>query len=110
MQVPFTKKEYDKFTDFHCAQSDDFCDKCAIKKECAPYHDFESGFALNNKAIIDKGLQFAQKMNSENYTIFLVEKEIVEQYLTYNKAKELVKEYQKADPTKEYIIELTKNS
>ena len=110
MNVPFTKKEYDKFTDFHCAQSGDFCDKCAIKKECASYGDFERGFALNDKEIIDKGLRFAQKMNNKNYNIFRVEKKIVGQTFTYNKAEELVKEYQKINPTKEYIIELTKNS
>lgn len=110
MNVPFTKTEYDKFTDFHCAQSGDFCEKCTIRKECAPYCDFERGFALNDKTIIDKGLRFAQKMNSKNYTIFRIEKENMGRDFTYNEAEEFVKECQKNSPTKKYIIELTKNS
>lgn len=110
MQVPFTKTEYDKFTDFHCAQSGDYCYKCAIKKECAPYCDFERGFALNDKEIIDKGLRFAQKMNSKNYKIFRIKKDTMAYNLTYDRAEELVKEYEKIKPTEEYIIKLTENS
>lgn len=109
MNVPFTKTEYDKFTDFHCAQSGDFCEKCTIRKECTPYSDFERGFTLNNRDIIDKGLRFAQKMNSKNYTIFRIVKENARGGFTYNEAKKFVKERQKINPTEEYIIKLTES-
>ena len=109
MQIPFTEQEYNKFTDFCCAQCDDNCKKCAIKKECAPYCDFERGFALNDKEIIDKGLRLAQKMNSKNYKIFRINKDTLAWNLSYDRAEELVKEYQKVTPTAEYIIKLTES-
>lgn len=109
MNIPFTEAEYNKFTDFQCKQCDDCCQKCIIQKECAPYCEFERGFALNDKKIIDKGLRFAQKMNSKNYKIFRIKKDTMAWNLSYDRAEELIKEYEKVNSSNEYIIKLTES-
>ena len=69
MQVPFSEKEFDKFTDCYCEQYDS-CDDCPVYEDCLSYSEFERGFTLNDKKIIRKGLRFAQKMNNTKFTIY----------------------------------------
>ena len=82
MQVPFTEQEFDKFADMFCEKYKGHCENCLISNECMEYSEFECGFALNDKEIIQKGLRFAQKMNN---TKFIVKSHLKVTFKNYTK-------------------------
>lgn len=110
MNIPFTQTEYDRFTDFHCLNSNNCCDSCMIRNECIPYYEFDRGFALDDKKIINKGLRFAQKMNNQKFTVYKVEKTVVAILDTQEEAQNILKQQKDKNPNETYKIELTENS
>ena len=106
MQVPFTEQEFDKFTDRFCEKYIGHCENCLISNECMEYSEFESGFALNDKKIIQKGLRIAQKMNNTKFTVYEIAKIPIKNFNTLEEAERYI-DLKGSD--KEYIIELTES-
>ena len=106
MQVPFTEQEFDKFADIFCEKYKGHCEDCLISNECMEYSEFECGFALNDKEIIQKGLRIAQKMNNTKFTVYEIAKIPIKNFNTLEEAEEYVDRKRSG---KKYIIELTES-
>ena len=106
MQAPFTEQEFDKFADIFCEKYKGHCENCLISNDCMEYSEFECGFALNDKEIIQKGLRIAQKMNNIKFTVYEIAKIPIKNFDTLEEAEKYV---DRKGSNKNYIIELTES-
>lgn len=110
MQVPFNEQEFEKFTDILCEKHHSNCDNCPVNKECMSYYMFEQGFAQNDKEVIQKGLQFAQKMNDiTKFTVYEITKIPFCTFNTQEEAQKFISTNKLNDTYTTYTIELTES-
>lgn len=106
MQVPFTEQELDEFTKIFCKKCKHHCENCLISNDCMEHSNFERGFALCDKEIINKGLRIAQKMNNTKFTVSEIAKFPIKNFDTLKEAEEYI---DRKGSDKKYIIELTES-
>ena len=106
MQVPFSEKEFDEFTKIFCKKNGYCCENCLIGDYCMIYSEFERGFALNDKGIIQIGLRLAQKMNDTKFTVYEIAKIPIQHFDTLEEAEEYI---DSKGSDKNYTIKLTEN-
>ena len=106
MQVPFTEQEFNKFADIFCEKYKGHCENCLISNDCMEYSEFECGFALNDKKIIQKGLRIAQKMNDIKFTVYEITKIPIKNFDTLEEAEKYI---DLKDSDKNYAIKLTES-
>lgn len=110
MQVPFNEQEFNEFTNILCEKHKSYCDDCPVNEECMSYHLFEQGFAHDDKKIIQKGLQFAQKINSIRFTIYKINKIPLYTSKTLIETQKIIDTYNIIENLdKDYTIELTES-
>lgn len=74
------------------------------------YYLFEQGFAHDDKKIIQKGLQFAQKINNMRFTIYKINKIPLYTSETLIETQKIIDTYNIiGNLGKDYIIELTES-
>lgn len=110
MQVPFNEQEFEEFTDILCGKHHSDCNDCPVNKECMSYPEFERGFAQNDKKVIQKGLQFAQKMNDiKKFTVYKITKIPFYTFNTPKEAQNFINTNQPNDSYTTYTIELAES-